>query len=84
MKTLKIYVKNAKSGMNINDKVLEKMENETLDHVLCPLVNRMIEDIECIVNRDVVDRLLKESCIPAEFKIDNFREICKECKYHDY
>lgn len=57
------------------------MEN---NKVYCPIVKRLIDDIECIVCRDVADKELKESCISAEFKINNFRDICKECEYHNY
>lgn len=60
------------------------MENDTPNEVFCPLVKRMIEPIDCIVTVDVVDRSLKETCIPAEFKIDNYKEICQNCKWHDF
>ena len=56
-----------------------------IDHVFCPLVDRTIEDIECIEARDVADRLIRENFIPDEYrKKEQWREICKKCKYHDY
>ena len=36
--------------------------------VFCPLVDRKIEDIDCIENRDVVDGMLVESSLPDEYK----------------
>ena len=36
--------------------------------VHCPLVDREIEDIDCIENRDVVDDMIVESSMPDEYK----------------
>lgn len=54
-------------------------------YVLCPLVDEMIEDIDCIENRDVADEMIKDSCLPQRFRRKKqWREICKECKWHNY
>lgn len=53
--------------------------------VLCPLVDEMIEDIDCIENRDVVDGMIVESSLPDKYKQkENWRGICKNCKWHNY
>ena len=50
------------------------------DEILCPLTDRNITIDECMENREI-----KEEYIPAEFKQkENWREICKKCKYFDY
>ena len=47
--------------------------------VKCPLVDEMIEDIDCIENVDAVDKL------PDRFKKkDDWETICKKCKWHNY
>lgn len=60
------------------------MEDKAPEKVLCPLVNRMIDAIDCIENVDVVNGLIKESCLPEEYKIENYKEICKACQWHEY
>ena len=40
------------------------MDNKS---VHCPLVDRKIEDIDCIENRDVVDDMIVESSMPDEY-----------------
>lgn len=53
--------------------------------VFCPLVDRKIEDIDCIENRDVVDSMIIESLLPDEYKRKkNWKDICRTCKWHDY
>lgn len=53
--------------------------------VFCPLVDRKIEDIDCIENRDVVDGMIIESSMPNEYKKkENWKDICKKCSWHDY
>jgi len=56
------------------------------DHlILCPLVDEEIEDIDCIENRDIVDEMLSEKGMPLKFKQKkDWREICKNCKWHNY
>ena len=54
-------------------------------YVFCPLVEGKIEDIDCIENRDVVDGMIVEESLPAKYKQkENWRDICKACKWHDY
>ena len=51
----------------------------------CPLVDRKIEDIDCMENREVVDENLVEQSLPAEYKKkEDWKTICKKCKWHDY
>jgi hypothetical protein len=53
-------------------------------NMLCPLVDRIIEDIDCLETQDAAERILKESSLPPEYtRRDNWREICKACKYHE-
>lgn len=59
------------------------MQNDRF--VMCPLVDEKIEDIDCIENRDVVDDMLIEDGMPSRFKQkENWRDICKKCKWHNY
>ena len=54
------------------------------DNVKCPLINENITISECVVYSDVATGMLKEMCIPNEFKKNkNWRDICKSCKYHE-
>ena len=54
------------------------------DNILCPLIDNGIDVGDCVIYTDVVDRMLKESCIPEEFmEKENWREICKKCKFHN-
>lgn len=58
------------------------MEGNT---ILCPLVDDIIEDIECIENRDVVDEMTTEESLPNKYKRkSNWKEICRKCKWHNY
>ena len=58
------------------------MEGNT---ILCPLVDDIIEDIECIENRDVVDEMITEESLPNKYKRNsNWKEICRKCKWHNY
>ncbi|MDE5909853.1 MAG: hypothetical protein K2H52_14080 [Lachnospiraceae bacterium] len=55
------------------------------DFVMCPLVNRMIQSIDCMENSDAVDGILKKDSIPEEYKeLQNWEETCKNCKWHNY
>ena len=50
------------------------------DRVMCPLVDHLIDPVDCMENRDT-----REDSIPAEYKQkENWQEICKKCKYYDY
>lgn len=55
------------------------------DLVMCPLVNRMIQSFDCMENSDAIDGILKKDSIPEEYKgLQNWEEICKNCKWHNY
>lgn len=59
------------------------MEDDKL--IQCPLVDALIEDIDCIENRDIVNEMLTEDGMPARFKQKaNWKEICRKCKWHNY
>ena len=51
------------------------------DHVMCPLVDAEIENIDCIENSDAVDGMLKKDSVPERFKKKSeWEDICKNCK----
>ena len=53
------------------------MEEERIN---CPLVDDKITPVECMENRDI-----KEEFIPEKFKQKNdWKEICRNCKYYNY
>lgn len=55
------------------------------NEVECPLVGRRIEAIDCVENTDAVEGMLKKDSIPEEFKKkENWIDICKNCKWHNY
>ena len=55
------------------------------NYIYCPMVDKDIEDIDCIENRDVVDGLLPEKSLPNIYKKkNNWKELCKNCKWHSY
>lgn len=55
------------------------------DKIFCPLIDKDIIVADCVENTAVVDKLLKEDSLPKKFKQkENWREICKNCKYYDY
>lgn len=58
------------------------MKND--ERPFCPLVKRKIDIADCLTCHDVVAKLLKERVLSDEFKIENYQEICKKCKYFDY
>ena len=50
------------------------------DNVLCPLVDREIDPVDCLENRAI-----KEEYIPEEYKTkENWKEICQNCPYHEW
>ncbi len=54
-------------------------------YVFCPLVDKTIEDIDCIENRDVVEGMIIESALPDKYKKkENWKNICKNCEWHNY
>jgi len=53
--------------------------------VYCPLLEKEIEDIDCIENRDIADGNLDEGFLPEGFKSRrDWKSVCRECKWHDY
>lgn len=50
------------------------------DKILCPLLDDYTTPVDCMETRDI-----KEEFIPELFKKkDNWKEICENCKYHEY
>ena len=50
------------------------------DKIFCPLVDKEICIVDCSENRDI-----KEEYIPEEYKAkNNWKEICRNCKYYHY
>ena len=55
------------------------------DDIFCPLVDAKIDTGECVENTDVVRGIIKEYTMPEEYKQkENWKEICKNCKYFYY
>lgn len=57
------------------------MKNNVADEkVLCPLIDKKIDPVDCMENQAV-----KDSSVPDKFKISpDWRKICENCKYYDY
>ena len=55
------------------------------DRVMCPLIDEKIDPMECV---DVVDCVLNPlflNSLPEKYKAkENFKDICKQCKWHCY
>lgn len=55
------------------------------DRVMCPLIDEKIDPMEYV---DVVDCVLNPlllNSLPEKYKAkENFKEICKQCKWHCY
>ena len=47
---------------------MEYNEENIVTEVFCPLVDEIIEDIDCIENRDIIDGCFKMSCLPKKYK----------------
>lgn len=59
------------------------MEDDRM--VMCPLVDEMINDIECIETADAVAGIILEQSVPDKFKNkENWKDICKKCRWHNY
>lgn len=51
----------------------------------CDLIDSDISGSDCIIVCDVADDMLKETAIDSKFKVkEDFKEICKNCKFHNY
>lgn len=49
-------------------------------NIFCPLIDAEINICDCSENRDV-----REEAIPQRFKEkENWKEICKNCKYQEF
>lgn len=49
------------------------------DEIFCPLVEENITIDDCMENREI-----REASIPQKYKQkENWKDICKNCKYHD-
>jgi hypothetical protein len=60
-------------------------KEEHITEVMCPLVDELINDIDCIENRDCVDGIILLSSLPEKYKKkEDFINICKKCKWHNY
>lgn len=60
-------------------------EIEYPERVMCPLVDEMIGNYECVENVDCIDGIIIIESLPRKFKVkENFKEICINCKYHNY
>ena len=50
------------------------------DKIVCPLVDYKIDIVDCMENRDI-----KEESIPEEYKKkENWKDVCKNCKYNKF
>ena len=55
------------------------------DFVRCPLVDKEIENIDCIENSDAVDGIIKKETIPERFKKKpNWEKICDKVRWQGY
>ncbi len=64
---------------------MKSNRGEVVTEVFCPLVDEVIENIDCIENRDCVDGFIKLSSLPDKYKTKkDFINICKSCKWHNY
>ena len=58
---------------------------EDKNFIFCPLVDEKIENVDCVENRDVADGMYKEDCIPPKCRQkEQWKDICKNCKWHNY
>lgn len=59
--------------------------NEYPDEVYCPLTDTAIQSYECVETSDIAAGMFKERCLADKYKQkENWKEICKNCKYHNY
>ena len=60
-------------------------DNQRVTEVECPVLKKIIKDIDCIENRDIVDGNLDERFIPEGFKERrDWKGACRACKWHEY
>lgn len=54
-------------------------------YVKCPVLDKLIENIDCIENRDAVDGNIVEKYLLDGFKEhENWKDQCKNCRWHNY
>ena len=58
--------------------------NEYSDEVLCPLINKTIPAGDCVMTQDIAEGVFNERILPNNLKVSNLRNICNNCKYHEY
>ena len=60
-------------------------DNQRVTEVECPVLKKMIKDIDCIENRDIVDGNLDERFLPEGFnERRDWKGACRACKWHEY
>lgn len=51
---------------------------------ICPLVDRIIDNGDCLISQLVSEEELKPSVLDESFRQKkNWREICLSCKHHE-
>ncbi len=70
------------------EQVSNELNNENSgapSHVLCPVLDKEIRDIDCIENRDAVDGNVVEKYLLDGFKErEDWKDRCKSCQWHNY
>lgn len=52
--------------------------------IKCPILNKDIDIGDCVSIVDVVDGCIKERVLSNEIlEVENWKEICKNCEYHN-
>lgn len=60
----------------------KEMSPEFVD---CPLCDEKIYCGECVENSDTAEGTINEGHMPEKYKAKaNWRDICKNCKWHNY
>ncbi len=56
-----------------------------MDIIYCPVADKNVGIDDCIITRDVADRLVKPSVLPEGISWnEEQRAKCISCKYHNY
>lgn len=56
---------------------------ECPEFVNCPIAEKLINFMDCVLTSDSADGHLKEFRIPEETRSKpNWKEICQNCEYH--
>lgn len=52
--------------------------------VKCPIINKEIDEGQCVVIVDISEGCIKETMLPGNVKeVAEWRKICKDCEYHN-